>query len=103
MVIIFPDTFFISCNSSNENTSKSKHVVDTVNIQRMQFIPAVLKTNIGDSVVWINNDIVSHDVKSKIFYSDTLNVGKSWKWVVKDSADYQCSIHPTMTGKIVLK
>ena len=102
----FPLLFFISCNFSDKNTSKNSDSVDTVLIQQMQFIPAELNVKIGDTVLWINKDIVDHnitDAKSKAFYSDTLAVGKSWKMTVKGSADYLCTIHPTMKGKLVLK
>lgn len=106
LFLFFPMLFFISCNPSDKNTTKNNPSVDTVVIKQMQFFPADLTVKIGDTVVWINNDIVPHTVKSNKtdgFYSDTINVGKSWKTVVKDSAKYICSIHPTMEGKLVLK
>lgn len=95
-----------SCNSSEENISKNNHSIDTVVIQQMQFIPAVLNVKAGDTVVWVNKDMVDHNVteqKNKAFYSDTLHAGKSWKMAVTNNADYFCSIHPSMTGKLVIK
>jgi len=106
LFLLFPMLFFISCNPSDKNTTKNTHSVDTVVIKQMQFFPADLNVKIGDTVVWINNDMVPHTVKeseAQGFYSDTINVGKSWKTEVKDSASYICSIHPTMVGKLVLK
>ena len=104
--LFLPILFFSSCNFSDENTPQPTHSVDTVVIRQMQFIPAVLNVKIGDTVVWINKDMVDHNVTEetgKAFYSDTLAVGKSWKMAVKDSANYLCTIHPTMKGKLVLK
>jgi plastocyanin len=101
--------FLNSCSSPEGNETaneKSAHTTDTVVIKQMQFTPAELSVQKGDTIVWINNDLVAHDIteeKNKAFYSDTLEVGKSWKWVVTDSAAYMCSIHPSMKGKIVLK
>jgi plastocyanin len=98
--------FFISCNTSDKKTVKNTPITDTVVIKQMQFFPAELHVKTGDTVVWINNDIVDHNVteeKTKSFYSDTIAVGKSWKMVIKDSAGYYCSIHPTMKGQLVLK
>lgn len=94
--------FLISCNSKGNQTVASH--LDTVIIKQMQFNPAELKVNKGDTIVFINRDYVQHDVsnKNKEFYSDTLNVGSSWKMVAEKNADYFCSIHPTMTGKIIL-
>ncbi len=106
LCLLFPILFLNSCTSSDENTSKNIHSVDTITIKQMQFNPAVLTVKAGDTVLWINKDIVAHNIteeKSKAFYSDTLAVGKSWKMAVKDSAGYYCSIHPTMKGKLVLK
>jgi len=82
------------------------HSVDTVIITQMQFSPSDLNVKIGDTVVWINKDLVAHNVteeKTKAFYSDTIGVGESWKMEVKDTAAYLCTIHPTMKGRLVLK
>jgi plastocyanin len=106
LCLLLPVLFFISCNSSDKNTAENIYSVDTIVIKQMQFSPALLNVKIGDTVVWINKDIVDHNIteeKSKAFYSDTLAVGKSWKMVVKDSADYLCTLHPSMKGKLVLK
>ena len=93
-------------NNDEESKEKASVVTDTVVISQMQFMPAALNVKIGDTIVWINKDLVDHDVTSdKVgsFYSDTLHVGGTWKMAVKDSAGYHCSIHPTMLGRLVLK
>ncbi|MEP7079323.1 MAG: plastocyanin/azurin family copper-binding protein [Ginsengibacter sp.] len=99
-----------SCNeTSTKSVSKERSErshVDTVILKQMQFSPATLNVSKGDTVVWINQDLVDHDITSntsKLFYSDTLKVGNSWKHVITDSASYHCSIHPSMIGKITLK
>lgn len=91
------------CQPSAENTAP---VSDTVIISQMKFTPDVLYINKWDTIVWINNDIVSHDVTeaaSKAWFSDTIQSGSSWKTVLGKSADYFCSIHPTMKAKIVVR
>ena len=90
----------------NDQNEKNSPKVDTVLIKEMKFNPAELHVKLGDTVVWMNDDLVDHNVTSyrdKILFSDTLKVGNSWKWVVTDSAAYYCSIHPTMTGKILIQ
>lgn len=94
-----------SNNKATEAGEKTSYKTDTIVVQQMQFMPASLNVKVGDTVVWINKDLVDHDITSdKIgsFYSDTLHVGKTWKMAIKDSAGYHCSIHPTMLGKLVL-
>ena len=111
--LLFPIFFLFSCSSPNKKTQTNQpateanaHKVDTVVLQLMKFNPEELNVNIGDTVVWINKGLVAHTVKSyqdNKFYSDTIQVGASWKLAVKDSAAYFCSIHPTMQGKLVIK
>jgi plastocyanin len=77
-----------------------------VSIQQMQFVPAEVYVNKGDTVMWINKDIVDHNVteeKNKEWSSSTLQRGKSWKMAVDKNSDYFCSIHSVMKGKIILK
>lgn len=78
----------------------------TVEIKQMKFQPAELVVQKGDTVVWINNDIVAHDVTEesiKAWTSSLMPVGQSWSLVVTQSADYYCSIHVVMKGKLVVQ
>ena len=106
VLLLFPILSLFSCHSSDQQNAQSSHRTDTVVIQQMQFIPASITVKKGDSILWINKDMVDHTVKeekSNGFYSDTIHVGKTWTMVATDSADYDCSIHPTMKGRIVIK
>jgi plastocyanin len=105
LVCIFLVLFLASCHSNNNNLVEKKYHADTVVIRQMQFDPAIVTINKGDTVVWINKDMVDHNVteeKSKTFYSDTIRVGKSWIHAFDSSAKYFCSIHPSMKGKVIV-
>ena len=72
----------------------------------MKFEPAVLVVKKGDRVTWINKDIVDHDVteeKSKAWKSSALKAGQQYSRVINTSADYFCSIHVVMKGKLKVK
>ena len=72
----------------------------------MKFQPAELEVQKGDTVVWVNRDIVAHDVTEqpdKAWTSSPLTTGQSWSMVAEQSADYYCSIHVVMKGKLVVK
>ena len=87
-------------------TEKPVHKVHIVEIKQMNFQPKELVVQKGDTVVWINNDIVPHDVteeSAKAWTSSLMPVGKSWSMVVNQSADYYCSIHVVMKGKLVVQ
>jgi plastocyanin len=103
--VIFLCVLFVinSCTSSPENV---QHKVYTVEIKDMKFQPAELEIQKGDTVVWINRDMVAHDVTEqpdKTWASSPLAMGQSWSLVAEKSADYYCSIHVIMKGKLVVK
>ena len=106
VLLLFPILSLFSCHSSDQQNAQSSHRTDTVVIQQMQFVPASITVQKGDSIVWINKDMVDHTVKEEKnngFYSDTIHVGKTWKIAATENANYVCTIHPTMKGKIVIK
>jgi len=76
-----------------------QHVVE---IQAFQFQPKQLTVAPGDTVVWINRDIVPHTVTENAgsWRSQPLEEGQSWKVVVErqGSSGYFCEFHPHMTG-----
>ncbi|MEJ8756160.1 plastocyanin/azurin family copper-binding protein [Pontibacter sp. H259] len=81
-------------------------VTHTVEIRQMQFTPAELTVNKGDKVVFVNKDIVTHDVteaSGKLWQSPALTSGKSWSMVITRSQAYYCSYHPVMKGKILIR
>ncbi|HEY4650884.1 MAG TPA: plastocyanin/azurin family copper-binding protein [Pontibacter sp.] len=80
--------------------------VHTVRISQMKFTPATLTVAKGDTVVFINKDIVTHDAtesSGKSWKSPALAPGDSWRLVAGKSAAYYCSFHPVMKGKIIVK
>lgn len=84
-------------------TNASKH--DTVIIRGMKYIPDVIEVNKGDTVVFVNKDIVVHDVteENKAWGSSQIPVGESWSMAATESVSYFCSIHVVMKGKVVVK
>jgi plastocyanin len=76
-----------------------------VTMVSLTFQPALLTVRKGTEVVFENNDVAPHTVTDAIgtaFDSGTLNSRRVFKLVVQDTIEYQCLIHPSMKGKIVL-
>lgn len=72
----------------------------------MKFKPDKITVHKGDTVLFINQDLVRHDVTEepeKCWRSPALATGESWRLVVTQNTDYLCSFHPTMKGKIVIR
>jgi plastocyanin len=79
-----------------------------VEIRGMAFHPAVLEVRPGDTVVWVNRDIVPHTAtatRKPGWNTGPLLQGKSGRYVVSQrGADpYVCELHPTMLGKLVVR
>ena len=84
-------------------SGKTTHKNHLVEIRSMKFQPAELEVNAGDTVTWINNDFVDHDVteeKNKAWTSSILHPGKQWSTVIYANTVYFCSIHMVMKGKL---
>lgn len=104
IVALFALIFIYGCQPSGNKDVTVK--ADTVFMRQMQFQPAELTVNIGDTVVWINDGIVVHNVTAypdSDWTSDSMRVGNSWKKVVTDSFSYFCSLHPTMKGEVIIR
>ena len=87
-----------------EKAEKQTHVI---RIEMMAFSPKTLRVAPGDSVTWINHDIVMHAVKSTdrdhAWQSPDLQPKESWTQVVTTPGPYVCPYHPTMTAELVAR
>jgi plastocyanin len=105
---------FTSCVNSSEqksqiadstSTTQMHKTTDTVIIEGMQFKPKQLTVYKGDTIIWINNDIVAHNVTedtAQTWTSDSIDIGKTWTMIPSKSFNYLCSIHPTMKGVVTV-
>ena len=79
--------------------------VHTVLIEGMRYQPEELTVAVGDTVVWINRDMVPHTATSASgrFDSNEIAPGKSWTHTVRATGEfaYICTYHPLM--KAVLR
>jgi len=78
-----------------------------IDIDNFTFGVVSLDVVSGTTVTWTNRDDVPHTVVSlkKVFKSPALDTGEHFSFTFKDAGtfEYYCSIHPRMTGKIVVK
>jgi plastocyanin len=95
---------FLEKDSMESITFRNDEHYHTIEISQMKFIPDMLHVHKGDTVAWINNDLVTHDVTeetNKLWSSKPMPAGASWEMVFTESATYYCSIHVVMKGIIV--
>ena len=82
-----------------------RHVVE---IREMAFHPQALEVHVGDTVVWINRDIVPHTATSSgdaEWNTGPLQQGKSGVYVPRKAgeAPYFCQLHPVMLGRLIVR
>ena len=80
-----------------------------VKIDNFSFGPATLTVAVGTTITWTNRDDIPHTVVSaddpKVFKSKVLDTDEesSYTFAKAGTYPYFCSIHPKMTGKIVVQ
>ncbi len=78
-----------------------------VKIDNFSFMPQTLTVPVGTKVTWVNKDDIPHTVTSdeKLFASHALDTDDkfSFTFTAPGTNDYFCSMHPKMTGKIIVK
>jgi amicyanin len=78
-----------------------------VQIDQFTFAPQQVTVKAGMTVTWINDDDAPHSVASstKLFKSKTLDTTDSFSFTftTPGTYDYFCSLHPHMTGTVVVE
>jgi plastocyanin len=78
-----------------------------VKIDNFTFGPAALTVMVGTTITWTNRDDIPHTVVStdKVFKSKVLDTDEkfSFTFSTPGTFPYFCSIHPKMTGTVVVQ
>jgi plastocyanin len=79
----------------------------TVTIDNFTFSPMTIEVQRGATIKWINKDDIPHVVASTAgtFKSRAIDTDGSFVFTFTEPGTYEyyCSVHPKMTGKIVVK
>ena len=116
IVIVIAILVLVGCTKANTNNDSVNSVdsgsVDngsedsnTARIVDFAFEPATLTVKTGTTVVWINEDSAPHKIKAAEFNSQNMKKADSFSQTFTQPGvyDYICSIHPSMTGKIIVE
>ncbi len=71
------------------------------------YSPSVFHVAAGRTVTWVNLDTTAHTVTSNVsgqFDSGLITTGQTWSWTFTTAGTYQyyCTVHPMMTGTIIV-
>ena len=82
-------------------TGGQRHVIE---IRKFEYRPQELEVAPGDTVVWINYDLIPHTATAEDanWDSETIEAKKEWQIVVREGMSelYLCLFHPTMRGRL---
>jgi amicyanin len=69
--------------------------------------PQEITVKVGDTVTWVNQDAPKHDVVADNgeFKSSLFDKGQSFSFTFTKAGTYpyHCSIHPGMTGTVIVR
>jgi plastocyanin len=74
-------------------------------IQNLEFSPAEVTAKVGDTIEWVNKDVLLHTATDKGGAWDvSIDPGKTGRLVLDTAGtfEYDCKYHPNMKGKIVV-
>jgi len=92
--LVSPQTVSIAPGSSNPAASEF-------------YVPSEITVPAGTTISWTNDDATIHTVTEQdgFFDSGIMSPGSIWEYTfdIASEFDYYCSLHPFMTGKVIVK
>jgi plastocyanin len=102
IIILAVITIFSEGCSKNSSGPGANEVF----IQGMAFGPATITVSAGTTITWTNKDAVGHTVTSTsgLFDSGLINANATYSHMFSAAGTYPytCTIHPLMTGTVVV-
>jgi plastocyanin len=100
-------TFLLLARSSvTANTAQSSTATTEVTIDNFSFRPQTVTVAVGTTVTWTNRDDIPHTVVSDnaVFKSKARDTDEKFSYTFDKAGTYpyHCSLHPKMTGQVVV-
>jgi plastocyanin len=99
----------LMAGSPNVTANTQQPATKEVKIDNFSFGPVTLTVPVGATVTWSNRDDIPHTVVStddpKAFKSKALDADEKFSFTFSKAGSYPyfCSIHPKMTGKVIVQ
>jgi amicyanin len=107
--LLFAGPLPVRAGSSNNNSSNDRPtaVPAVVKIDNFSFEPQTLTVPAGTTVTWTNQDDIPHTAVSTegVFKSKVMDTDEKFSYTFTKAGTYPyyCTIHPKMTGKVVVE
>ncbi len=96
-----------SSGSSTTTPANSGGSEVEVIMTNRSYDPETVTIKVGDTVMWVNEDAPQHDVVADNgeFKSDLFDKGQTFSFTFTQAGTYpyHCSIHPGMTGTVIVE
>ena len=100
-------TLLLSAGSPDSSANTAEPASAEVKVDNFSFGPATLTVAVGTTVTWTNRDDIPHTIVStdKVFKSKVLDTDEKFSFTFSKAGTYPyfCSIHPKMTGSVVVQ
>ena len=101
MLLLFAGSPSVTANDQPTGTNAE------VTVDNFSFGPETLKVSVGTTVTWTNRDDIPHTVVSTdgVFKSKVRDTDEKFSFTFTKAGTYPyyCSVHPKMTGKVVVQ
>jgi len=107
VVVVLVAMFATACQVGGAAAQEKSATTAEVKIDNFSFGPTALTVPVGTTVTWTNRDDIPHTVVStdRVFKSKALDTDDKFSFVFSKPGTYSyfCSIHPKMTGQVVVQ
>ena len=86
-------------------TGSARADVIQIKIEKLIFAPAQVVAHVGDTIQWVNADVIAHTATARNGAWDVMippNASRSIVLKADGTADYYCKFHPNMTGQVTV-
>ena len=106
-IVVAAMLFIVGAATFSSWSTPAQPTTAEVKIDNFSFGPATITVAVGTTVTWTNRDDIPHTVVSdeKVFKSKVLDTDEkfSYTFTKPGTYGYFCSVHPKMTGKVVVR
>ena len=100
-------TLLLSAASPGSPAKAPQAASAEVKVDNFSFGPGTLTVAVGTTVTWTNRDDIPHTIVStdRVFKSKVLDTDEKFSFTFAKAGTYPyfCSIHPKMTGSVVVQ
>ncbi|MGB8012622.1 MAG: cupredoxin family copper-binding protein [Terriglobales bacterium] len=107
MLLFFAGSSSVKAANNAANNDQTAPAPAEVKIDNFSFGPQTLTVAVGTKVTWTNRDDIPHTAVSTegVFKSKVMDTDEKFSYTFTKAGTYPyyCTIHPKMTGKVVVQ